>query len=553
MTCNIKQISNMHKIRASRDLENISPISEVSLFQGETFHWQVALTTDRHLHFSIKLTSQLKDYTEIYQVGNAMMDMPAYSFIECTDYITKEPGFMPDVLMPFDTEKDNIRVNKDAVVLWIKLKLPKDIPAGKYDVTLEAKTFFPFGASDESEAFSVSTNMTINVLPEVVPEQKTKFTQWFHSDCISSVHNVEIFSEKHWDLIDKYMSMASEFGINMILTPIITPPLDTAEGIRRPNVQLVKIEKSGDKYSFDFSLLKRWVDLAKKNNMKYFEISHLFSQWGLKYAPNIYVYENGIGSYMFGWHVSSKAEEYADFLKQFIPAVIEFLKSEEIANNCYFHISDEPNEEHLESYNYAKSIIKPLIGNIKTIDALSTPEFYTSGVVEIPVPAINKIGGFLSLDVPERWTYYCCSQGEKVTNRFLSMPLGRTRIIGLQMYKYGIEGFLQWGYNYYYSQFSRSLINPYITTSANNAFPSGDTFSVYPGADGPLPSIRGYVFKQALQDIELCRMLESKIGHDAVVSLIEEVAGMSITFEEYPSDANFIPKVMDIIKEKIKG
>ena len=57
--------------------------------------------------------------------------------------------------------------------------------------------------------------------------------------------------------------------------------------------QLVKIEKNGDNYSFDFTLLKRWIELCKKNNMKYFEISHLFSQWGLKYAPNIKVSENG--------------------------------------------------------------------------------------------------------------------------------------------------------------------------------------------------------------------------------------------------------------------
>ena len=551
---NIKQISNMHKIRNNQDLENTSLISEMILFQGETCHWQVVLTTDCHKHFSVKLSSQLKDYIEIYQVGNVIMDMPVvYGYTQCTNYITKEPGAMPDILTPFDIENDKIRVNEDAVVLWIKLNLPKDISAGKYDVGLEFERFFPFDPPGEGEECTLHTNMTIDVMPVLSPEQKTKFTQWFHTDCISSIHNVEIFSEKHWELIDKYMAMASELGINMILTPVITPPLDTAVGIRRPNVQLVKIEKNGSKYTFDFTLLKKWIDLAKKNNMKYFEISHLFSQWGLKCAPNIYVYENGVGSYMFGWHVSSRAPEYADFLAQFIPELIEFLKSEDISENCYFHISDEPNRDHLEAYNYAKSLIKPLIGNLKTIDALSTPDFYTSGVVEIPVPGINHIGEFLELDVPERWTYYCCSQAEKVTNRFLAMSLGRTRIIGLQMYKYGIEGFLQWGYNYYYSQFSRSLINPYVTTSANQAFPSGDTFTVYPGIDGPLPSMRGYVFKQALQDIEICRMLEERIGHDAVVSLIEEVAGMSITFEEYPSDNDFVPNVINIIKDKIRN
>ena len=126
-----------------------------------------------------------------------------------------------------------------------------------------------------------------------ISEQKTKATQWFHTDCISAIHNVPAYSEQHWELIDKYMAMASELGINMILTPVITPPLDTGVGVERPNVQLVRMEKKGDKYEFDFSLLHRWIELAKSNGMKYFEISHLFSQWGLEYAPNIYIYEDG--------------------------------------------------------------------------------------------------------------------------------------------------------------------------------------------------------------------------------------------------------------------
>ena len=539
------QISNMHKIRTLSDICEDALISDATLLPGEAFYWQIVLTSKKDANFSIKLDSPLKKYITVYQVGNVIMDRPSFDFASCDNYLTKEPGFMPDVLAPFDIDRDWIRVDADTTALWIKLNLPKDTAPGKYDVDFEFET------QRCEEPKILTTKMTIDVSAVAIPEQQTKFTQWFHTDCISDIHNVEIYSEKHWELIDKYMAMASELGINMILTPVITPPLDTAEGNTRPNVQLVKIEKKDEKYIFDFSLLKRWIDISKKNNMKYFEISHLFSQWGLAYAPNIYVYENGVGSYMFGWHTSSRAPEYVGFLNEFVPALVEFLKSENIADNCYFHISDEPHDDHIEAYNYAKNIIKPLIGNIKTIDALSTPGFYTSGMVEIPVPAIDKINDFLELDVPERWTYYCCSQGVNVSNRFLSMALGRTRIIGLQMYKYGIEGFLQWGYNFYYSQLSRSLINPYTTTSSNKAFPSGDPFTVYPGVDGPLPSIRGYVFKQALQDLEICRLLESYIGRDAVLDIIEDTAGAPITFEEYPADDEFVPKVMNIIKNKI--
>ena len=75
--------------------------------------------------------------------------------------------------------------------------------------------------------------------------------------------------------------------------------------------------------------------------------------------------------------------------------------------------------------------------------------------------------------------YYCCGQYKKVANRFFSMPSARNRILGVQLYKYNIKGFLQWGYNFWYSQFSLSEIDPYLTTDSGGAFPSGDPFTKY--------------------------------------------------------------------------
>ena len=49
------------------------------------------------------------------------------------------------------------------------------------------------------------------------------------------------------------------------------------------------------------------------------------------------------------------------------------------------------------------------------------------------------------------WVYYCCGQGYKVSNRFIAMPAWRNRILGVQLYKYKMEVFLHWGYNFSYS------------------------------------------------------------------------------------------------------
>ena len=125
------------------------------------------------------------------------------------------------------------------------------------------------------------------------------------------------------------------------------------------------------------------------------------------------------------------------------------------------------------------------------------------------------------------------------------------------MYKYGIKGFLQWGYNFYYSQLSKRVIDPYRETDGGGAFPAGDPFSVYPYGDDVIPSLRLKVFKQALDDIRLLELWEDKIGRAEVVKRIETLAGMEITFKKYPKGEKIFEQItraaIDDLKKKQDG
>lgn len=101
--------------------------------------------------------------------------------------------------------------------------------------------------------------------------------------------------------------------------------------------------------------------------------------------------------------------------------------------------------EHIEQYRKSYSIVKDLLAGYPIIDALSDYEFYKKGIIKNPVPSNDHIGEFLENNVPDLWTYYCCVQTQKVSNSFIAMPSSRNRIIGLQMYKFNIKGFLHWG------------------------------------------------------------------------------------------------------------
>lgn len=546
----IKQVSSLDKIRDFSEAK--TAFDDISVLKGESFSYQHALFSEYNSQLEFSIDSPLVDFINISIVKSVPVDM-AYcgygSEYEDNDYIIKKPGLMPDLLVPAKAQRNSVRFYDATVVLWIEVNLPKDFPSGDYSINIDYKGTY---IAEEKTDFLKRKTLLVHVINNQISAQELMVSQWFHTDCIASAHNAEIYSEEHWELIDKYMWEASEIGMNMILTPVITPPLDTKPGYCRPNVQLVKIVKNGDEYTFDFSLLKRFIQLARKNGMKYFEISHFFSQWGLEYAPNVYVTENDEEKLIFGWDTVSNDEKYVNFLKALLTELRKFLENENVYENCYFHISDEPSLEHLENYRFAFDILKSIIGKDKILDAISDVEFYNTGLISVPVTATDHIEPFLEKGIENQWAYYCCVQGIKVANRFMSMPSYRNRILGVQLYKYGIKGFLQWGFNFYYSQLSQYKINPYVTTSADLAFPSGDAFLVYPGENGPLQSIRSKVFGSAVQDVALFKTLEDYVGKDKVIELIEKIAGMEITFSEYPRYPGFLIKVEAAVKNEIK-
>ena len=549
----IKQISSLEKIRIGDKL-NMPELTNTKVLKGERYSYQIAIVSDVSLVGKFEIESPLLPYIRTYAVNQSVMDNPTTIAVREIDLITDEPGLMPDLLTPL-SEQNNIiqarsyygKVASNPQTVWIEVNLPKDIAKGSYPITSRL--------IQEDGTILFEKTMTLTVLDGCIEEQTLLYTRWFYVDCISNYHGVEIYSDEHFALIEAYLREAVDVGINMILVPIHTPPLDTAVGTTRPCVQLVDIKKEGDTYTFGFEKLRRFVAICKRAGIKYYEMAHMFSQWGAKFAANIMVEENGVKSYLFGWNVAATDPRYQDFLRQYVAAVYGEMKALGVADHTYFHISDEPNINNIEAYQAAAEIIKPLIGESKTFDALSKYEFYEKGLVECPVTCISHIDEFLKHDIPNQWAYYCCDPQSIYTNSFMAMTSHRTRILGVLLYKFDIKGFLHWGLNFYNSALSLSEINPYVTSAAGGSYPSGDAFILYPSKTGAYPSIRGKITYEAIGDLNLCRTLEKYIGRDAVVKMIDEVAGGDVRFDDYPRDSAYLPalraKMLDEIEKHL--
>ena len=541
----------MEKCFADSDIGTFATLTHLSALKNERISFQLLYTDDtndatlpyRSTNYGLQIEGVPQEVVSVRRVDCVPVTIACLAEGADDNYLRTAPGLYPDLLSPLQYGGVSV-MRHQLQSVWIELDLNERLPAGEHPVTIKLTN-----SSGEAQAQSTLNLAVINAL---LPPQEMIFTQWFHTDCLANYYNVPVWSEEHWRIVESFATTAVKNGINMLLTPIHTPPLDTAVGGERTTTQLVDVTLDDGEYSFNFDKLDRWIEMCNRVGIRYFEVAHLFTQWGAGHAPKIMATVDGEYKRIFGWETDAASEEYVRYLRAFLSAFLSHMKARGDDKRCYFHISDEPNKLHIDRYRAVKASVADILEGYPIMDALSNFEFYQDGLVELPIPASDHIEPFIEAGVKGLWTYYCCSQAVGVSNRFIAMPLWRTRSIGLQLYKYNIVGFLHWGYNFYNNMHSRDAINPYLDTCAGYAFPAGDAFSVYPAQDGTaLESVRILSFYEALQDVRALRLAETLCGRERVIDEIERIFGEEIRFDKCAKSAKPLLEIREKINEMI--
>ena len=552
-----KLVSSLEKPFLNSRIEDYRPFTFTRMMKNQRLSFQLLHTLAGYdapyrAMVSLKIEGIPAEYVSARTVELVPVAYPIYPEIRDDNYLSKEPGLYPDWLQPLHYGGVISVMKNQLRAVWIELDPKGCLEAGTYEITVS------LAAGENTVA---AETVTVEVVNAELPPQTMKVTQWFHCDCLANYYNCEAWSERHWQIVENFAATARRNGINLLLTPLFTPALDTAVGGERTTVQLLDVTVTDGEYTFNFDKLDRWIDMCNRVGIEFFEISHLFTQWGAGHAPKVMATvdrADGTSEYkrIFGWDTDATGEAYTRFLRTLVPAFLAHMKERGDDQRCLFHISDEPNISQLEQYKKSKAVVADLLEGYTIMDALSEYEFYCEGVVTTPIPSNNSIEPFIAGNVPNLWTYYCCGQCVDVSNRLIAMPNWRNRSIGMQFYKYDIAGFLQWGYNFYNNMHSVNTIDPYAETSGEYWVPAGDPFSVYPAQDGTAyESTRILVFHEALQDCRAMKLCESFYGKERVVAEMEAVFGQEIKFSRCAKSSDMMlairAKVDELIAEAV--
>ena len=533
---NIKEIKILSSLKKIYDSDKM-PTDEYkgfSMLKNEKKSFQLAIEAYEDCKVDLVYESTVKNI-RIYTVEHIRSDFPMWKKGADNYYRFSESGYYPDLLLPINNGK--VSVKKGITVLWLEVDAAHN-NSGNHRISLTV--------GDKT------VGIDVEIINAELDFKDFVYTCWFHTDCLMSYYKFDAFSDEYWRVTENFLKTAGEYGMNCVLTPIFTPPLDTQKGKERPTVQLIDITVKDGIYSFNFDKLTQWIEMAHRCGIEYFEFAHFYTQWGAKNAPKIMATVDGVYKKIFGWETRANSRKYKHFLTILSVELKKYLEERNLSNKVFIHVSDEPNASMQCSYKKASKHIHSLFEGYKITDALSDYTFYKKGIVSNPIPANDHIDKFIG-KVDNLWVYYCSAQkNHNVANRFFCNDSIRTRVIGYQMFKFDITGFLHWGYNFYYKRLSKGLVNPYEVTDAGKEFPSGDSFIVYPAEDGTAHhSLRLKVFYDALQDMAALNTLEKLTDKNTCLSIIEEKGKHSITFREYPHSDEWLLTTRETVNAAI--
>ena len=415
------------------------------------------------------------------------------------------------------------------VQLFFDVPVPVDQPKG--DVSLKVRLFAHIGCMDEVlvETLHVTIRVSAVALPQGTDRQFF-LNLWQHPANIARQHEVDLFSDAHFVILEEYARWMGRLGIKACAVMLSDFPWAGQRCYRETrNVSdlfeynYVKIRKDAQgTFRFDFSNVLRYVRLMERYGCaEQIMLTGLMGIW--------MDVEKGFGRLAPDWQEPIRLA-YVDEadgcvrymrtaadIETYLQAVHRFLAESDLLNRCVL-MSDEVDRGEIDTgWQTARERVLQLLPGLRLewdvpppvllsdsfrdtrVDVYTPglPEYFDKDSLRYHADVARKIEGALVL-----WSVCCWPP---IPNSFLMSPLLEVRLHGPLTEHIGMDGFLRWNFTVWPSRPRESL------SFALPGWPQGDTCFVYPGRGGQcFPSLRYFALLRGMEDFELMRMVRQR-------------------------------------------
>ncbi len=496
--------------------------------RGETATFQIVARSSEPIHLRCDVRPLASDGPVRRTIGLANVRFVGYVPVDkgcpnpAKDQLRKPPGDFPDPLL----EQPEIDVKpNDAQPIWITVKVSINAKPGVYRG--EAKVLAVVGRSQQSQVVP----LVLNVYDAVVEKSRLLVTNWFQMS-----NGPKPFpktnSPLYWELLRRYAIDMAEHRQNVA---------------RVAPLRLVEYSGPDDRLRFDFSNFDRWVQtfLAAGVNARIEgqQFGWRKGDWNGPFVVSTYGVKSGKLEETKVDPASAPAQQ---FYSQFLPALCNHLRERNWLRIYMQHLADEPVDANADSYKAIAALVKKFAPELRTIDAGYTTKI--AGAINIWVPHLNVFQQNYSFFEDRKkvgdevWFYTCVAAQGEYANRYIELPLIKTRLLHWINFKYGAIGYLHWAYNYWDDD---PFNHPTESREGGLFLPAGEAWIVYPGKDGVIDSIRFEAMRDGIADYELFAQLaekDPKLAQDLVTRQV-------LDFDKY--DTN-VPKFRETRRELLK-
>lgn len=437
--------------------------------------------------------------------------------------------------------------------VYISFEIPPETVPGKYSGTFKIYTSKLF----EKEVISDKITYTVEVLPIEIPapiNRSFDLDLWQHNCNIARKACVSCWSERHFEIIEKYIKALADIGQHTVTAVVTEIPwcgqrcfLNMTTPANLFEYSMISVQQNPDRtYTYDYSVLDRYIELCFRYGInRKIEVFGLINNWVsandgypnfTETADAIRIrYRHRDGSYRY----MTRAID----IERYIRALCDhFLEKGWI--DLVRVVADEPAD--FDSFDATMRMLQRITPEFRYKAAIISKPFFDrfSDVIEdfcINISGIchayEEWKELFRNDHTHSFTYYVCCFPE-VPNILLASNLLETRYLGILTDFLELKGFLRWNFTVWPKDPIRDI--------RYSMWPAGDTNFVYPSGDmTPALTLRYMALRRGIEDYELLQQLRQK-GRTDVVEQIHDMIISNRNFDSFYSEITSLVSFGDI-------
>ena len=402
--------------------------------------------------------------------------------------------------------------------LWLTVQVPLDAKPGTYKGAVELV------CNGKKSRYSYSVKVLDRTLP-APKEWAFHLDLWQNPYAIARVHNVELWSAEHFEVLRPYMLKLASAGQKAITATLIDRPWD-GQTYDPFGSMVTWVRKADGTWWYDFTIFDRWVEFMMECGIDKEITCFSMIPWKLSFR----YYDQATHSHKY-INCAPGEEAYTQFWGGMLSAFSAHLKEKGWFEKTFISMD----ERSLQQMQAAIKVIKEYAPGMKISMAGNYhPEIesdiydycldiYAYGAYTPELLAIRRAQGKVS-------TYYTCCSAE-YPNLFTFSDPADAAFIALEALAKDLDGYLRWAYNSW-------TVTP-EDDSRFTAWPAGDTYVIYPFS---VSSIRWERLVQGIQLFEKYKLLlaEAKAtGNGQRVTELEELL-RSVDIKKISTDSEAI-------------